>query len=190
MSRVPLVETEDLPPAYRDRELLTSQAIRPGEPLRLLGALGNAPALLEARLSYSASVRKQCGLSTRERELVVLQVAATLESAYVWHQHVLFAGGDLLSEREIRAIRQGEYERFAPEERVLLRYVSCLLDRDVDDAIHARLVEAYGTETVVGVVLLATAYVDVATLIDAFDIEPESPFVGWLPEGLDDTDGA
>lgn len=82
MARVPYVGEQELPPEAQ--ELIQSHAVRPGEPMYVRQAIANNQSLLVAHHEYSARIRSETGLSTRERELSILSIASRMRSAYIW----------------------------------------------------------------------------------------------------------
>jgi alkylhydroperoxidase family enzyme len=148
VSRVPYVEKDDLP--AKKRHVIESQYVREGENLAILQAIGNNVPLLEARRAYGSALRHDSGLNERYRELIILTVAAELESRYVWHQHVRISLGGILSKTEIRALSDGDNGVFDPADSAGVEYVRQFISMDVDDAVHERLSSFFDDALVVG----------------------------------------
>ncbi len=131
---------------------------------------------LNARQVWGAS-----GLTPRMRELVILRCAYVQRSTYEWHQHVRIATGEGLTATEINAV--GTWQNatvFSDEERVLLAYVDelALMPRP-SDAVFETVSKDRTPAEVLGVTMLITLYFQLARMMAAFDLETETPFVGW-----------
>lgn len=193
MARIPPIDPDDVPESDRDllRTRMSPESL--DEAYRHLFSrternvhltLANNPDLLETFRRTNAEVYDGAGLSKREREIVILTVAAETDSRYEWHQHVrhaMFAG---FTPEEVRAIADGDPATFDEYETALHRYAAAFVRGTVDDATHAALADHVDEETLVGVAILASRYVGLAKVLEAFDVETEEPFVGWDLEGL------
>jgi 4-carboxymuconolactone decarboxylase len=110
----------------------------PGRPkgLNALGTLARHPALTRAFHTFNGHVQFATTLSARQRELLVLGVAAARDAAYEWAQHVVLAGDAGLTPEEIARIAAGpDAVGWSPLEQAMLRAVDELI-RDamvVDD---------------------------------------------------------
>ena len=107
----------DWPPAMRE----ALAALRPPEPrhplperggdrpkgLNVLRTLARHPALARAFHTFNGHVLFASTLSARQRELLVLRVAAVREAEYEWAQHVVLAADAGLDGGEVAAIAQG-----------------------------------------------------------------------------------
>lgn len=183
MARVPYVGEEDLSEEYR--HMIGSQTVRKGENMHVLQTIANNLPLLEARREYSAALREASGLSERERELVILTVADHVRSRYIWHQHVRFATGSIVSRAEVGALAGAEYDAFDDDEAALIRYVRRFADGEVDDDAHDEVAAHYDVDEVVGIGMIAMGYVGLALGADAFGVEiEEDEFVGWDLESI------
>lgn len=193
MARIPPIELGEGQPS--DRDLLQTSMhpesldesyrhlfSRPERNVHL--TIGHNPAILDTFRTTNAEVYDGCGLSKREREIVILTVASESESRYEWHQHVRHALAAGFTRDEIRALGEGETDPFTDAEAALHRYVSAFVRETVDDSTHEELAAHVDTETLVGTAVLASRYVGLAKVLTAFDVETEEPFVGWDLEGL------
>jgi len=174
MARVPLLDAEDLPEEYR--YLFTENDVGEADIFR---AMANAPEAMQSYMRYSTTLWD--ALEFRERELVVLSVARTLEAEYEWHQHVRLGREAGITDEEIDAISRGEFVAFDDREQVLLSYARSVAADDIRDGDHAALSAHVGDGTAVGVAMLAAHYVATARVLDATGVEPEEEFVGWEP---------
>ena len=73
----------------------------PPKGLNVLGTLARHPALATAFHTFNGHVLFATTLSPRQRELLVLRVAALRDRAYEWAQHVVLAGDAGLTPDEI-----------------------------------------------------------------------------------------
>lgn len=179
MARVPYVDPEDLPEEYRDLVVSKLQ----GKPVNVYAALGNNPEVLAGTRAFLSSLWESSGLNDRERELVILLASAENGCRYEWHQHVRIGGNAGVTEDEMAAIADGDFDAFDDDEALLLRYAHAALGRQIDDAIHEEFVAARDESTAVGVASLANGYTSLAGVIDALDVELEDGevFAGWDP---------
>lgn len=193
MARIDLAEAADLPPA--DRDLLRTMSTTEGlpeeyhhlieEPERnIYRTIGRVPPVLRPFREYGRALWEHCGLTARERELVILTVGAQMRADYEFHQHVRIALREGIPPAEISAIVEGEMAPFGEAERALIGYTRAFVDRAVDDAVAAALAEAFDEPTVVATSLLAGLYVVIVLLADGLALETEEPFVGWDLERL------
>lgn len=174
MARVPLLRTEDLPEEYQ--YLMETDAL--GE-RNIFRAMGNNPVVMQSYMRYGTVLWEESGLSFRDRELVILGVASTLNSRYEWQQHVDIARDAGIARDELLAINRGEYAGFDDSERALLDYAASFATGDVTDAEHDALAEHFDAKTVAGTAMLASHYVATARVLDALEVPVEGSFVGW-----------
>src|SRR3954462_8972065 len=115
--RITPLAPKDWPPEMRE----ALAALQPPDPrhpfpprgddrpkgLNLLGTLARHPALTRAFHTLTGHVLFASTLSPRERELLVLRVAAARMCAYEWEQHVVMAADAGLTAEEIDRVAQG-----------------------------------------------------------------------------------
>ena len=193
MARVSYIEPDDVP--EDDVQLLRTSMTRdelPEVAATLLDdrvrnvhrAIANNRPVLRTFRRANATLWNESGLTDRQRELVVLTVARGSDAAYEWHQHIRHALNAGVTVEEIRAISRGEWAAFGGEERALVAYVSAYVKGAVTDAEHDSMTTYFEASTVVGVAMLAGAYLGLAHTLDALAVEPEEKFVGWDLENL------
>lgn len=170
MARVPSVSPEEVDEKYRD--LLTSK-LQDGKPLNLYAALGNNPEVLAGLRSYLSSLWADSGLPERERELLILTVADEADADYEWHQHLLIADDVGLSDAEITAVVTGDPGALSDREALVVAYARSVVEGEVSDDLHDRMVAAFDHATVVGAANIAGAYLGLARVIDALGVEVE-----------------
>ncbi len=81
----------------------------PGRPkgLNALGTLAHHPELARAFHTFNGHILFATSLSPRQRELLVLRVAAVRRSVYEWRQHVLLAADAGITAEEVVVDRRG-----------------------------------------------------------------------------------
>ena len=197
MARVPYVDPEDLPPDYRDA--LVSQRTRetlPPDLQHLMSdqqtrnfyrALGNVPPVAEAFRRIQNACWNGGDLSPTQREFVILAIARHNDSAYEWHSHVRIALDEGLLIDDIVAISRMDLDELDSDRRVLIRYALAVVENDVDDDLHAEMLESFDEATVVAVSMLAGTYHMNALVGEALgvDIEADEPWVGWDLDAVD-----
>ncbi|WP_068160740.1 carboxymuconolactone decarboxylase family protein [Rhodococcus phenolicus] len=149
----------------------------------LLGTLARYPELTQSFLTFNSHLLRGTSLSPRQRELLVLRVAAHRGSDYEWAQHVLLARRAGLTDTEIALVADDPgAEQFSPSERSMLAAVDELLD---DGTIGAQTWTALSTELddqqLMDLVFTVGAYSMLAMALRSFGIEPEDELVPHLP---------
>lgn len=182
MARVPYVEQDDLDPEYRD---LIISSLQPGKRANVYSAVGNNQEVLAGLREYLGSLWSDSGLSDRQREIVILTVAAEIDNDYEWHQHVLIGRDIGLDDAEIAALARDDRSSFSAGEQALIAYARAVVQGRVNDPLHDAMSEHFDDETIVGVAATAGGYVALGRLIDVLGVELESgdAFVGWDPSG-------
>jgi 4-carboxymuconolactone decarboxylase len=162
---------------------------QPGRPtgLNILGTFAHHTALARAYHGFNGHVLFATTLSERQRELVVLRVAAVRRSEYEWRQHAVLAGDVGIGAEELRAVAEGpDAAGWGPLEAALLRAVDELVaGATVSDTTWATLTESLTTQQLMDLVFTVGAYDLLAMVFGAFDIDldddlntlvPPSPF--------------
>src|SRR3954447_17987899 len=112
------------PPEMRDAlaPLTPPEPRAPDQPkgLNLLGTFARHPALTQAYHQFVAHLLYRTTLTPRQRELLILRVAAVLAADYERAQHVLLALQVALTPDAIAAVRvSGNRSRWEPNEAAL-----------------------------------------------------------------------
>lgn len=175
MARVPYVSQDDLDPDYEE------YLVYEGKTLNVHRATGNNQELIGAFDDFLEALYEHAGLSDRERELIILTVAATTGAEYQWHNHVWLAQELGVSEAEIEAIAHGDRSRFPTHEQALIAYARGVAYGQIQEPLHEAVAEHFDTATIVGIAMLAAAYVAVGRVLDALDVDIEDgeDFTGW-----------
>ena len=75
--------------------------------LNVLGTLANHPPLMHAYHTFNGHILSSSTLTPRQRELLILRVAALRDAEYEWEQHVIIAADAGIADEEIARIRRG-----------------------------------------------------------------------------------
>jgi alkylhydroperoxidase family enzyme len=162
-------------------------ALRPPEPrhplpprsddrpkaLNALGTLAHHPALTRAFNVFNGHVQFATTLSPRQRELVILRVAALRHSDYEWAQHVVLAGDAGMSGEEIARVAEGsDAPGWSPLERAMLTAVDELVaEAMVADGTWAVLAGELDEQQLMDLVFTVGAYDLLAMAFRSFGVE-------------------
>jgi alkylhydroperoxidase family enzyme len=163
---VPPEPRHPVPPASDDRP----------KALNLLGTLARHPQLTRAYHTFTGHVLFGSTLSPRQREVLVLRVAALRRAEYEWAQHVLLAGDAGVAPEEIEAIAEGpEAAGLAPSDRALVRAVDELVaDAKIADATWEELAADLGEQQLMDLVFTVGAYEILAMALRSFGVEVDA----------------
>jgi len=179
---------EPLPPGEWPEEMQAAlAALRPESPrhpfpprdpsrpkgLHVLGTFARHPQLARAFHTFNGHVLFGTTLSTRQRELLVLRVAAVRACEYEWAQHAVLAGDAGISPEEVDRIAAGaDAPGWAPLDAALLRAVDELLqDAEIADATWAALRAGLDDQQLMDVVFTVGAYDLLAMALRSFGVE-------------------
>lgn len=148
--------------------------------LNALGMFAHHPALTRAFNTFNGHVLFATTLSPRQRELLVLRVAARRSSEYEWTQHVVLGADAGLSGDEIGAVADDPGgSAWDPIDRALLAAVDELLDDAmVSDPTWAVLAAELDEQQLLDVVFTVGAYDLVAMAFRSFGVELDDDLVG------------
>lgn len=167
----------------RPPEHLAAQRRGEGRPkgLHVLGTMAWHPALARAFHTFNAHLLYDSTLSARQRELVVLRVAALRRCDYEWRQHVVLARDAGLTDEEVDRIAQGPgAPGWASLERAMLSAVDELVrDATIAEATWDVLDEGLGREQLMDLVFTVGAYDLLAMALRSFRVQPDDD----LPAG-------
>jgi alkylhydroperoxidase family enzyme len=141
--------------------------------LNVLGTLALHPALATAYHTFNGHVLFSTTLSARQRELLVLRVAALRDAEYEWAQHAVIAGDVGLSTDEVAAIAAGPSAgSWSPLERAMLAAVDELVrDAKVADGTWAALAAELDQQQLMDLVFTVGAYDLLAMAFRSFGIQ-------------------
>ena len=159
MPRIPLIDESASP------ELAALSAkirgARGGKLHEFYRALMHEPGLASAWFDFNNAVRFQTGLGDRERELVIMRVAALTGCEYVWKVHeTQYAAPAGVTSGETAALRGSLAPgAFGGRERALLDYVDAMThDVAVPDSTFERLRAHFSERETVDATVLIAAY--------------------------------
>jgi alkylhydroperoxidase family enzyme len=141
--------------------------------LNVLGFLAHHPDLATAYHHFNGHILFASTITPRQRELVVLRVAARRDAAYEWAQHARMAGDAGLAPEEVERIRVGTLaDGWSPLEAALLAATDELVaDARIGDATYATLAAELDTQQLMDVVFTVGAYDLLAMAFRTFDVD-------------------
>jgi len=193
MARIGLADPADFPEDQRDS--LVSLSPKEGlpeeyhhlieSPVRnIYRTVGRSPPLLVAFREFGRTVWSECGLSPREREIVILTVGRALDAAYEWHQHVRVGLSEGLAPEEIAAIADDDRGAFEGRDRALVEFAAGFATGSLGVPTLEVFVDYFDEPTAVGTGVLIGLYAIIGLIESGFDLGTEEPFVGWGLDGL------
>ena len=148
---------------------------REGRPkgLNALGTLAQYPELARAYHVFNGHVLFATSLSLRQRELLVLRVAAIRQSDYEWKQHAVLGADVGLSDDEIARIAEGpDADGWPAIDAAMVRAVDELLaDAKIRDTTWATLAEELDVHQLMDLVFTVGAYDALAMAFRSFGVE-------------------
>ena len=141
--------------------------------LNILGTLAQYPALAQAYHTFNGHVLFATTLSPRQREVLVLRVAAVRECAYEWAQHVVLAGDAGIAADEVDRITAGPgAEGWSAIDAALVRSVDELIgDGCIGDETWATLAAELDQHQLMDLVFTVGAYDLLAMAMRSFGVE-------------------
>jgi AhpD family alkylhydroperoxidase len=154
------------------RYAVAPSADRPAA-MATLGTLAHHPALARAFGTFNGHVLRATTLSERQRELLVLRVAAIRQCGYEWVQHVFLGLEAGIDHEEIARVAFGPDAPFwSPFEAALLRSVDELLgDAVISEPTWNVLSEQLSVEQLLDLMFTVGAYETVAFMMRCFRLE-------------------
>jgi alkylhydroperoxidase family enzyme len=141
--------------------------------LNVLGTLARHPQLMRAYHTFNGHILYTSSLSARQRELLILRVAARREAQYEWEQHVVLAQEAGIDGEEIARIAAGpDATGWSPEEAAMVRAVDELVDDAmITDATWAVLSEMMDEHQLMDLVFTVGAYDLLAMAFRSFGVQ-------------------
>jgi alkylhydroperoxidase family enzyme len=141
--------------------------------LNALGMLAHHPALTQAFNTFNGHLLFATTLDPRQRELLVLRVAAVRRSDYEWAQHAVLAGDAGLTPAEVAAVAEGpDAPGLDPADRLLVRAVDELLtEAEIGDETWAALAGRLDEQQLMDLVFTVGAYETLAMAFRSFGVE-------------------
>ena len=188
-----MARIEPLPPREWPEEMRAAlAALRPAESrhplpqtkgrpkaLNALGTLARHPALTAAFNAFNGYILFASTLTPRQRELLVLRVAALRQSAYEWEQHRVLAGDVGLDPAEVERIAAGpDAPEWSPFDRAMLQAVDELIGHgEIADATWQLLATQFDDQQLMDLVFTVGAYEILALAFRSFRIELDEDLV-------------
>jgi alkylhydroperoxidase family enzyme len=146
-----------------------------GEPkaLNALGTLLRYPVLGRAFHTFNGHIIYTSSLTPRQRELLILRVAALRDAQYEWVQHTVLAPKVGISDDEVARLAGGpDAPGWSPIDAALVRAVDELVgDAMISDATWAALAEELDEQQLMDLVFTVGAYDLLAMAFKSFRIE-------------------
>jgi alkylhydroperoxidase family enzyme len=140
--------------------------------LNVLGMFAHHPDLTLAYNTFNGHILFGSTLTPRQREVLVLRVAAVRDATYEWKQHEVMAGDAGLTPEDVAAIAEGpESPGLAPLDRAMVRAVDELVaDAMIGDETWAELADAFDDQQLLDLVFTVGAYEILAMAFRTFAI--------------------
>jgi alkylhydroperoxidase family enzyme len=141
--------------------------------LNVLGTLAQHPSLMHAYHAFNGYLLSSSTLTPRQRELLILRVAALRDAEYEWEQHVIIATDAGITGDEIARVRVGaDASGWSTLDAATLRAVDELVrDALVSDATWATLAENFDEQQLMDLVFTVGAYDLLAMAFRSFGIQ-------------------
>jgi alkylhydroperoxidase family enzyme len=149
--------------------------------LNLLGTFARHPALIRAYHVFVSHLLYQSTLTARQRELVILRVAAKRGADYEWAQHVVLALEAGLSRAEITSVRgDDDAPGWPASEAALLAGVDELVgDARISDGTWRTLAADLSEQQLMDLVFTVGAYDLLAMALRSFGIPLDDDLREW-----------
>jgi 4-carboxymuconolactone decarboxylase len=147
-----------------------------GRPLNVFATLAHHPRLLKRFNALGGLFLAKGLLPARERELVILRVAARTGSEYEFGQHTVIGRRAGLADSEIAALDDGG-EGWGDGDRLLIRFTDELIDGDeVSAGTWAAVADAHGWDTaqMIELTLVVGFYRMLAGFLNSAGVEREA----------------
>ena len=155
--------------------------------LNALGLLAHHPELSTAYNHFNGHVLFASTITPRQRELLVLRVAALRDAAYEWAQHAVLAGDADISDAELEDIRSGPgAARWSPFEAALLMAADELVgDARLSEGTWTTLAGELDVQQLMDVVFTVGAYDLLAMAFRTFDVVLDDDLQDRAPASTD-----
>ena len=149
--------------------------------LNVLGLLAHHPELTSAFHTFTGHVLFATTLSLRQRELLILRVAALRDAEYEWLQHKVIGGDVGLTPDEIGRVVEGpDADGWDALESALVRAVDELVaDARIAEETYAELSGALSPQQLLDLVFTVGAYDALAMAMRTFDVEVDADLDIW-----------
>lgn len=171
MARIILPEVDSLTPEQ--------QVLYQRFPANLTRALLRTGACTDGYLTLGASFR-QGHLCAKDRELVILRVAALSHSAYERMQHVEIARQSGWRESDIDAIEDGDIQKLDGKTQAVVRFTDeCVKHVKVTGVVFHALRRYCSEEEIAEITLLIGHYMMTARFLETLEVELDERPTSW-----------
>src|SRR6478609_8144331 len=141
-----------------------------------LGTFAHHPELAQAFHTFNGHILFASTLSPRQRELLVLRVAAVRRSDYEWAQHAILAGDAGVEPEEVARVAEGpDAPGWSAIDQAMVRAVDELLaDAAVADSTWEVLAGALDEQQLMDLVFTVGAYEVLAMAFRSFGVEMDA----------------
>jgi AhpD family alkylhydroperoxidase len=159
--------------ALRPPEVTQELPRRKGQGRNALGTLARHPTLMRAYHTFTGHIIFTSTLTARQRELLVLRVAAVRDATYEWEQHVVLAAEAGIDDDEIARVAAGaDAPGWSTLEAAMLRSVDELIDDAmVTDETWKVLAAAFDDQQLMDLVFTVGAYDVLAMAFRSFGVQ-------------------
>ncbi len=144
--------------------------------LNVLGTLAQHPDLMQAYHTFNGHILYTNSLDARQRELLVLRVAARRGAEYEWRQHVYIARDLGFTDADIERVAEGPHaDGWSPIDAAMLRAVDELVaDAQIADDTWAVLAAELDRHQLMDLVFTVGAYDLLAMAFKSFGVEVDA----------------
>ena len=130
------------------------------------------PELAELADSYGSFLRSRTSLPRRLSEIIIAMTARHWTARFPWSAHFGQAIDAGVDAKVLEAIRVRARPAFGREdEEIVYDYVTALLaNQGIPDRVHARAIDAFGKQGVIGMVSIVGWYGSLCLIANAFDL--------------------
>jgi alkylhydroperoxidase family enzyme len=155
--------------------------------INTLGTFAHHTTLAHAFFTFNGHILRSTTLSERQRELLVLRVAALRGCRYEWSQHLLIAGEVGLTDKEIDRIDADPASPlWSNIDAAMLRAVAEMLaDGVIAERTWAELVAELDVQQLLDLIFTVGAYETLAWMMRSFDLELDDDLLEALAESAD-----
>jgi alkylhydroperoxidase family enzyme len=149
--------------------------------MNVLGMMAHHPDLARAYHAFNGHVLFATTLSLRQRELVVLRVAAVRGAEYEWAQHVVQAIDAGMTSAEVDRVAEGpDAAGWTPLEQAMLRAVDELVaGAKISDETWAVLAADLDAKQLMDLVFTVGAYDLLAMAMRSFGVQLDDDLHNW-----------
>lgn len=155
-------------PDADERSVARIVALRDGRVSTLYRTLLHSGPVAAGWCELGTAIRWQMSLDDRLRELVTCHTASLTDASYEWSAHAPLAQEAGVSPGQLGSLPEFEREpSFSPRDRAALRFVTAVVQAQVDDELFASTTEHFDRRAIVELAATASYYLSISRLLDA-----------------------